>query len=90
MGLLSTVDEGHLESIVYFLSEALRAAIEAGDSLQQSGCDVPHLDHGMDCGEIADKLAVVPPIHPGLVEPGSAADREDFAGKGTRKGAPRP
>jgi hypothetical protein len=57
MGLLSTVDEGHLESIVYFLSEALRAAIEAGDSLQQSGCDVPHLDHGMDCGEIADKLA---------------------------------
>jgi hypothetical protein len=57
MGLLSTVDEGHLESIVYFLSEALRAAIEAGDSLQQSGCDVPHLDHGMDCGEITDKLA---------------------------------
>lgn len=57
MGLLSTVDEGHLESIVYFLSEALRAAIEAGDSLQQSGCDVPHLDHGMDCAEIADRLA---------------------------------
>ena len=57
MGLLSTVDEGHLESIVYFLSEALRTAIEAGDSLQQSGCDVPHLDHGMDCGEITDKLA---------------------------------
>ena len=57
MGLLSTVDEGHLESIVYFLSEALRAAIEAGDSLQQSGCDVPHLDHAMDCGEITDKLA---------------------------------
>lgn len=57
MGLLSTVDEGHLESIVYFLSEALRAAIEAGDSLQQSGCDVPHLDQGMDCAEIADRLA---------------------------------
>ena len=57
MGLLSTVDEGHLESIVYFLSEALRAAIEAGDSLQQSGSDIPHLDHGMDCGEITDKLA---------------------------------
>ncbi len=57
MGLLSTVDEGHLESIVYFLSEALRAAIEAGDSLQQSGCDVPHFDQGMDCAEIADRLA---------------------------------
>jgi len=57
MGLLSSVDEGHLESIVYFLSEALRAAIEAGDSLQQSGCDIPHLDHGMDCGEITDRLA---------------------------------
>ena len=57
MGFLSTNDEGHLESIVYFLSEALRAAIEAGDSLQQSGCDVPHLDHGMDCGEITDRLA---------------------------------
>jgi hypothetical protein len=58
MRLLSTVDEGHLESIVYFLSESLRAAIEAGDSLQQSGCDVPHLDHGMDCGEITERLAV--------------------------------
>lgn len=57
MGLLSTVDEGHLESIVYFLSEALRAAIEAGDSLQQSGCDVPQIDSGMDCGEITERLA---------------------------------
>lgn len=57
MGLLSTTDEGHLESIVFFLSESLRAAIEAGDSLQQSGCDVPHLDHAMDCGEITDRLA---------------------------------
>ena len=57
MGLLSSVDEGHLESIVYFLSESLRAAIEAGDSLQQSSCDVPHLDHAMDCGQITDRLA---------------------------------
>ena len=57
MRFLSTHDEGHLESIVYFLSEALRAAIEAGDTLRQSGCDMPQLDHGMDCGELADRLA---------------------------------
>jgi hypothetical protein len=57
MRLLSTQDEGHLESIVYFLSEALRAAIEAGDSLQQCGCGMPQLDQSMDCGEITERLA---------------------------------
>jgi hypothetical protein len=57
MGLLSTRDEAHLDSIVYFLSEALRAAIGAGDSLQQSGYDMPQIDHGMDCGEITERLA---------------------------------
>jgi hypothetical protein len=57
MRLLSTQDEGHLESIVYFLSEALRAAIEAGDSLQQCGCDMPQLDQSMDCAEITERLA---------------------------------
>jgi hypothetical protein len=57
MGILSTENEEHLESIVYFLSEALRAAIEAGDSLQQSICDIPQMDPQMECGEIAQKLA---------------------------------
>ncbi|WP_088343077.1 MULTISPECIES: hypothetical protein [Rhodomicrobium] len=57
MGILSTNDEGHQESIVYFLSEALRAAIEAGDRLQLSVCDMPQLAPGMDCSEIASKLA---------------------------------
>lgn len=57
MRLLSTQDEGHLGSIVYFLSEALRSAIEAGDSLQQCGCGMPQLDQSMDCGEITERLA---------------------------------
>jgi hypothetical protein len=55
--MLSTEEEGHLESIVYFLSEALRAAIEAGDRLQQSPCSLPQFTPAMDCAEIADKLA---------------------------------
>lgn len=57
MGFLSTDDEGHLESVVYFLSEALRAAIEAGDRLQLSVCDMPQIGPGMDCSEMASKLA---------------------------------
>ncbi len=57
MGMLSTEEEGHVESIVYFLSEALRAAIEAGDRLQQSPCTMPQFTPAMDCAEIADRLA---------------------------------
>jgi len=57
MRILSTNDEGHLESIVYFLSEALRAAIEAGDRLQQSVRSEPQIAPGMDCSEIANQLA---------------------------------
>lgn len=57
MGLLTANDDGHQESIVYFLSEALRAAIEAGDRLQLSVCDMPQLAPSMDCSEIASKLA---------------------------------
>ncbi len=57
MGILSTEEAGHLESIVYFLSEALRAALEAGDRLQQSPCSMPQFTPAMDCAEIAGKLA---------------------------------
>ncbi|NJM35474.1 MAG: hypothetical protein HC850_13080 [Rhodomicrobium sp.] len=57
MGILSTEDEEHLESIVYFLSEALRGAIEVGDGLQQSPCTMPQIKPGMDCSEIAGQLA---------------------------------
>lgn len=57
MGSLSTNDQGHLESIVFFLGEALRGAIEVGDRLQQSACDMPRLAPNMDCTEIAGKLA---------------------------------
>lgn len=57
MGFLSNENENHLESIIYFLSEALRAAIEAGDSLQQSPCVMPQIRPGMDCSEIAGQLA---------------------------------
>jgi hypothetical protein len=58
MGILSTGDEDHIESVVYFLSEALRAAIEAGDNLQQTACAVPQVAVGMSCAEIADGLAL--------------------------------
>lgn len=57
MGSLPTSEQGHLESIVYFLGEALRAAIEVGDRLQQSACDMPKIAPNMGCTEIADKLA---------------------------------
>jgi hypothetical protein len=57
MGRISTNDQGHLESIVYFLGEALRAAIQVADRLQQSACNMPKLGPNMDCMEIADKLA---------------------------------
>ena len=57
MGSLSSNGQGHLESIVYFLGESLRAAIEMGDRLQQSACDMPKLAPNMDCMEIAGKLA---------------------------------
>ncbi len=57
MGILFSGDEEHLDSVVYFLSEALRAAIEAGDNLQQTPCETPQLGVGMTCAEIADSLA---------------------------------
>lgn len=57
MGTLFPETESHLESIVYFLSESLAAAIEAGDQLQHSICDRPHIEPGMDCSEIAGQLA---------------------------------
>lgn len=57
MGILSNEDEDHIESVVYFLSEALRAAIEAGDNLQQTACEAPQLGVGMTCTEMAASLA---------------------------------
>jgi hypothetical protein len=57
MGIVSTEGEEHVESIVYFLSEALRAAIELGDGLQQSPCAMPQIKVGMNCSEIAGQLA---------------------------------
>jgi hypothetical protein len=58
MGILTFDEEGHIESIVYFLTEALRAAVESGDSVQQSLCEAPQLSSNMNCGEIADRLAI--------------------------------
>lgn len=58
MSLIPCDDDGHVESIVYFLTEALRAAVESGDSVQQSLCEAPKLAPGMNCGEIAERLAV--------------------------------
>jgi hypothetical protein len=56
---MKTYDEdGHIESIVYFLTEALRAAVESADSVQQSLCDAPQLSSNMNCGEIAERLAL--------------------------------
>ena len=55
---ITTTDDDHVESIVYFLAESLRAAIESGDSVQQSLLEAPQLSPNMTCGEIADRLAV--------------------------------
>jgi hypothetical protein len=57
MGYFTSDEEGHVESIVYFLTEALRAAVENGDSVHQSLCEAPQLSPNMNCGEIADRLA---------------------------------
>jgi hypothetical protein len=57
MGTRTSDEDGHIESIVYFLTEALRAAVESGDSVQQSLCETPQLSPNMTCGEIADRLA---------------------------------
>jgi hypothetical protein len=58
MGIMTTDEDGHVESIVYFLAESLRAAIESGDSVQQSLLEAPQLSSHMTCGEIAERLAV--------------------------------
>jgi len=57
MGILFDEDDGYQESVVFFLSEALRAAIEIGDGLQQSVGEVPVMQSGMTCVEIAEQLA---------------------------------
>ncbi len=57
MKFFSSQGEEHLDSIVYFLSESLRAAIEAGDRLQQSVCNAPQFTPGMEASEIAERLA---------------------------------
>lgn len=57
MGFFSSEGEEHLESILYFLSESLRGAIETGDRLQQSVCNAPQFTPGMDASEIAERLA---------------------------------
>ncbi len=57
MGFFSPEGESHLELIVYFLSESLRAAIETGDELQQTAYQLPKFTPGMDCSEIAESLA---------------------------------
>lgn len=57
MGFLSSQETSHVESIVFFLSESLRAAVEAGDRLQHSPYEMPQLAPSMDCSEIASKLA---------------------------------
>lgn len=59
MAFFSTESEGesHLESIVFFLSEALRAAIETGDKLQQIAFHVPQFAPGEESSEIFEKLA---------------------------------
>jgi len=57
MGFYSPEGESHLDSIVFFLSEALRAAIEAGDTLQQTVCEVPQFVPGSESTEMMDELA---------------------------------
>ena len=58
MGTKITDEDVHVESIVFFLTEALRAAVESGDSVQQSLCEAPQLSANMNCGEIAERLAL--------------------------------
>lgn len=57
MGIMTTDDDGHVDSIVFFLAEALRAAIENGDSVERGLLEAPKLSPNMSCGEIADRLA---------------------------------
>jgi hypothetical protein len=57
MGFFSPEGEHHVESIVFFLSEALRGAVEAGDRLQHSVCDLPQFAPGTECGAMLDRLA---------------------------------
>jgi hypothetical protein len=57
MGFFSPEGEHHVESIVFFLSEALRGAIETGDRLQHSACDLPQFAPGMECSAMLDRLA---------------------------------
>ncbi len=57
MGFISSEKPGYVESIVFFLSDSLRSAVEAGDSLQHSPCELPQLAPEMDCSAIASKLA---------------------------------
>lgn len=57
MGIITSDEDGHVESIVYFLTEALRAAVESGDSVHQSLCEAPQLSCNMSCDEITDRLA---------------------------------
>lgn len=57
MGILSTEAQDHTESVVYFLCEALRSAVEVGISLEQGAYDTPQIVPSMDCAEIADRLA---------------------------------
>jgi hypothetical protein len=57
MGLLTSDEDGHVESVVYFLTEALRAAVESGESVHQSLCEAPQLSPNMDCAEITERLA---------------------------------
>ena len=57
MGFLSSQEASHVESIVFFLSEALRSAVEAADRLQHSPCELPQLSPNMDCSEITLRLA---------------------------------
>lgn len=57
MATLYPETDNHLESIVYFMSESLVAAVHAGDRLQHSICRSPHIEPGMDCTEMAGQLA---------------------------------
>lgn len=57
MGTLFPETESHIESIVYFLSESLAAAVHAGDRLQHSICERPNIEPGMSCAQIAGQLA---------------------------------
>ncbi|HKJ62735.1 MAG TPA: hypothetical protein VKA94_12215 [Hyphomicrobiales bacterium] len=57
MGTLFPDSDSHLESIVFFLSESLVAALQAGDHLQHSICRSPHIEPDMNCSELAGQLA---------------------------------